>query len=332
MRRTIVFWLCAGLSLSLCHFLAIALLPGSWSHAPQKPRDFQHEFLAVYQDFGLDYYILRFGLFGVDRNIQEADVICSSSSKGLYGFDPELLSQHLSTPERPIRVFNLSFGFGEGFGYLMEVVKTLDLHDKTLIADLTDNTCSYHFTPMAHRAMQTSNTLDAYKIVFERWMSFTVSNFLSGRAPRIGFDANRGFVVADQSVPYACRAWENGRMERAIAQKPLYPEPGRYPFPFDPDGKLKDAFFEECARRNIRIVFTSIPYQGYDEAWGRKVAGELGYTHLAVDPSGIDLIDPTHMAATGRQVFSERLGQQLRQANLFGPTVQGAQRPTLERR
>ena len=65
------------------------------------------------------------------------------------------------------------------------------------------------------------------------------------------------------------------------------------------------------------MSFTSIPYHGYDESWGSRVAAELGYPHLPVSSDGIELIDPTHMATNGRRLFSSRLGERLMETGAF---------------
>jgi hypothetical protein len=282
----------------------------------------------MYGDVGLDYYIYRFGLFGHDRTLQNADVICSSSSKGLYGFDPEMLSRQLSTDDRQIKIFNLSFGFGEGFGYLIEVIKTLDLRDKILIADLTDNTATYHLTPMAKLALQTENRGDAYKLVSERWLTFARDWALQSHVPRIHFDPAKGFVIERALGTLLFRTWQTGRLQEVSSANPLHPAPGQYPFGFDGDGKLRPLFLEECAQRNIQVIFTSIPYKGYDEPWGRRIASELGYPHVAVNDQDIDLIDPTHMAASGRRLFSSRLGARLKETGCFDAAMRVARRAT----
>jgi len=327
MRKKITFWACVAVSFAISYGLAGKFIPGSWHDGPPKRRD-SRDFLAIYQDVGLDYYLFRFGLFGLDKTIRDADVICSSSSKGLYGFDPDLLSQQLSTADRQLKVFNLSFGFGEGFGYLAEVIKTLDLRDKVLVADLTDNTSHYHFTSMAQQAMQTNNRLDAYKLVSERWLAFERDYALHGKFPRLRFDTAKGyFVDTPLGNCVLCRAWQTGRIQDA-SPPILSPESGSYPFPFDRDGKIKSCLLDECARRNIQIIFTSIPYQGYDEAWGHRVAAELGYPHVTVDPSGIELKDPTHMAPGGRRLFSSRLGERLRETGACDAALRLAKQTT----
>lgn len=318
MRGTLAFWGCLIVSVGLSHGVAVKVLPKHWQVTSPKAPDIRKSYVSHYQDFGLDYYVMRFGLFGVDREIREADVICSSSSKGLFGYDPVLLSEHLSTPEKPVKVYNLSFGFGEGFGYLAEVIKTLDLRDKVLIADLTDNTASYHLTGMAQTALQTETSLDAYKIVVERWMAYARDASLQGWLPRIRFRSDRGFMV-EHTLAHApmYRSWSNGLTRDVGAATAYYPAPGKYPFPFDSDGLVKQKFLDECARRNIRIIFTSIPYNGYDEAWGHEVAAQLGRPHVTVASDGLELFDQTHMTATGRKLFSNRLGAKLRESGLL---------------
>ena len=257
-------------------------------------------------------------MLGSGKAIREADVLCSSSSKGLYGFDPEILSASLSTAGRPVRVFNLSFGFGEGLGYPMEVIKTLNLHDKVLLVDLTDNTCQWHFTGMARQALQARYAFDAYKLLVERWLTFGRARLLAPLLPRIAFHPANGFVVESTLAGgIAFRSSRHGGYSHAFRTPARYPEAGKYQFEFDCDGQLRTKFLDECARRNIQIVFTSIPYRGYDPEWGKRVAAELGYPHVTVDPSDIELIDDTHMSTSGRRLFSTRLGQRLQDTGAF---------------
>lgn len=327
MREKIAFWAFFAISLAASYSLGMQFIPGTWRGEKPAGLDFGELLPAVYQDLGWDYYVYRFGLFGHDRTIQNADVICSSSSKGLYGFDPETLSRQLSTGDRQIKVFNLSFGFGEGFGYLIEVIKTLDLRDKILIADLTDNTATYHLTPMAKLALQTDNRGDAYKVMTERWLAFERDWALHSHVPRIHFDPIKGFV-AESAVGYLLlRSWQTGRLQDVSSPRSLlHPAPAQYSFGFDGDGRLRRLFLEECANRNIQVIFTSIPYQGYDEAWGQRIARELGYPHVAVDPEGITLIEPTHMSVSGRLLFSSRLGARLKETGCFDAAMSLARR------
>jgi hypothetical protein len=319
MKTRVTFWLSFLLSSSICLAALSRLTP---KHHYRVPDDIAAQtpgpFLAVYQDIGLDYYVFRFGLLGSGKAIREADLICTSSSKGLHGYDPEILSAALSTPDRPVRVFNLSFGFGEGLGYPTEVIKTLDLHDKVLLADLTDNTCQWHFTGMAQQALQAQNAFDAYKVLCERWLTFGRAQFLAPLLPRIAFRPASGFVAeSTMTGGIAFRSSQHGGFSHAFRKEVYYPEAGKYPFEFDRDGQIHAKFLDECARRNIQIVFTSIPYRGYDPEWGNRVAAELGYRHVTVDPSDIELIDDTHMSTNGRRLFSTRLGRRLQETGDF---------------
>ena len=98
------------------------------------------------------------------------------------------------------------------------------------------------------------------------------------------------------------------------------------PFEFDRDGQIRQRLFDECARRNIQIVFTSIPYRGYDPDWGRRIAAGLGYRHVTVDPADIELIDDTHMSTNGRRLFSSRLGQRLQETGDFEAALAGVRK------
>jgi len=317
--HALVYWICAIAALSGSHLIACLVLPTDWK-AP-RPTLVPDEacYLAIHDNIGLDYYVLRHGLAGTHRHIHKADIICSSSSKGLYGFDARLLSEKLSTPGHPVRVYNLSFGGGEGFGFLMEVIKTQDLRDKILIADLTDNTASYHLTPMAKLAMQTTRA-DAYKICVEKNLGSKREWLLQGALPRIGFTRERGFALKKNVKALFFRDRRTGNWETHSAERSHWARRSKYDFEFQAE-QLREPFLEECRRRNIRIIFTSIPCeQLYDPEWGERTARKLGYAYLPIDPDGIEMLDATHMSETGRTVYSTRLAEQLL-ASHFGTTA-----------
>jgi hypothetical protein len=309
--RAIVYWVCAVAGLSGSHLIACLVLPTDWkSPRPTRSAD-EARFPANYDGIGLDYYVLRYGLAGTRRHIHRADILCASSSKGLYGFDARLLSEKLSTPGHPVRVYNLSFGNGEGFGYLMEIIKTLDLRDKILIADLTDNTAYYHLTGMAQLAMQTTTRADAYKLYFERNLGFQRDWLLQGVLPRLGFTREHGFALKPTISLPLDRDRRTGNWGTRSADQSHWPRRSKYPFEFQTD-QLREPFLEECRRRNIRIVFMSIPCEDqYDPEWGERTARKLGYAYLPIAPEGIELYDGVHMSEKGRTVFSTRLAEQM---------------------
>jgi hypothetical protein len=244
--------------------------------------------------------------------VREADVLCISSSKGLYGFDASLLGEKLSRPGHPVRAYNLSFGFGESFHYPMKVIKALDLRDKVLIADLTDNTLDWHLSDMGQLARKCPGRFDACKVVWEKWLTYQRDRLLAGTLPRIVYSREKGL----HTVPYVYtgqnfRKVRTGDLTERLARRPRWARPGQYPsYPFFYD-QLREPFFEECRQRNIRIVFTSVPYEGYDPEWGRRIAEGLGYPYVAVDHEGIELRDRYHMTTKGRALFSRRLAEQL---------------------
>jgi hypothetical protein len=310
--RTVLFLACAAGAFLLCHQVARRLLPPTWK-APTRPDPEGADwYLATYGDIGLDYYVTRFGRWGCAQHLREADILCVSSSKGMYGFDADLLGEKLSRPGRPVRVYNLSFGFGESFHYPMAVIQTLNLRNKVLIDDLTDNTLDFHFSPMAQLALECHHRFEADKILCEKWLAYERDRLCNGTLPRIDYSREQGF----QTIPplHGARNYRrrsNGNIMAVAAATPHWARPGKYPgYPFRYE-ELREGFFEECRRRNIRIIFTSIPYEGYDPEWGRQIARDLGYPYAGVDDQGIELFDLYHMSTKGREVFSQRLAERL---------------------
>ncbi|HEY5312947.1 MAG TPA: hypothetical protein VIK18_10530 [Pirellulales bacterium] len=315
--RGLIFCLSAAAAIAVCHWtVGRAALSRFSNRRPPVALD-QTRFLSHYGNYGLDFLVFRFGLLGTAERLRQADVICVGSSKSLFGMHAAYLSQRLSRPGLPVRVYNAGLGFGEGFGYSMEIVKALDLRDKVLLADLTDNTTSFDLTAMGREAMSVPSKTEAYKILVERTLSCWRDSLLTGLLPRVKFDPARGFFAASQSLHTSMdRSRESGdlvdtdglpALERP---DPKYPRAAHYSFGFR-YSEFEQPFFEECRRRNIRIVFMSIPYDGYDPQWGAQVAEKLGALHVAVAADGIKLWDGVHMCTSGRQLFNERLAERL---------------------
>ncbi len=318
--RSWSFWAALVVSLAGCHLLAYRLLPSDWRLERPARDGNDGNYLAHCAGVGIDYYVLRFGLFGTGESVRNADVLCVSNSKGLYGYDAHLLSERLSCPDRPVRVYNLSFGFGEGITYVMEVVKRLDLRDKVLVADLAIQMYSDRMTPMGRTALETNSTVGAYLVCGESWLMHETEWLAQGLVPRIVFTRDRGFAVKPYISTSMRRDRATGDWPTGTAATPHWPCRTRYNVAFQLEA-LREPFLEECRRRNLRLVFISIPCEdGYDPEWGERTARELGYPYLRIDPDGIELFDGAHMSAKGRAVFSERLAEQLR-ASHFGTTA-----------
>jgi hypothetical protein len=202
----------------------------------------------------------------------------------------------------------------------MEVIKAQDLRDKILIADLTDNTASYHLTWMARLALQTTTRADAYKICVENKLGYKRDWLLQGILPRLQFTHENAFVLKRNVRPPYCRDRRTGNWETHSAERSHWARRSKYNFEFQTE-QLREPFLEECRRRNIRIIFTSIPCeQLYDPEWGERTARKLGYAYLPVDPDGIEMLDCSHMSENGRTTYSNRLAEQLL-ASHFGTTA-----------
>ena len=129
-------------------------------------------FLSDYGTHGSTaHYLFRFGLFGMKDRLQKSDLLFLGSSHVEFGVSAARLTSELSrVTGRPVRVYNLGSGFGDGIGFAREIIAANALRNKTVVLDL--------FSPMGEgdsdyaRVVSRSNSLGAYLKVWDAWLRY----------------------------------------------------------------------------------------------------------------------------------------------------------------
>jgi hypothetical protein len=283
---------------------------------PQEPYGFPPgSFVSYYKGIGVDYNIFRYGLFGEGLRLRQADIILYSSSKGVFAYKADVLGSLIEKATgRPVRAFNASLAFGEGIPFFVQIVKSLDLRDKLVVIDLAGESYRWEYSEMARAALK-QGLPAAYADSFNTWLHYLIDRRLNpfvpdlkptGWAQRASYAYSRSFATGDETTTVFAAG-------SPIAQ----PQPfqGR----FDEDGRLASGFVEEFRRRNLAIVFTTIPYGGgpiegkivVDPAWARRTAENLRLPYLEVSWDGLYTVDGMHMDAKSAELFSRRLAGEL---------------------
>jgi hypothetical protein len=310
----------AFIAIAALTFLALLMLVRSIDGNPLAAPDTgfgNGGFVWYYRDDSVDYNIFRLNLFGVGDNIRRADIIFYGSSKGLFAFRTDIISPYVNQPNAPqVKLFNASLAFGEGVGFLDEIVKSLDLRNKILIVDLSVQAARYSFSSKAKKALA-ENTLAAYETTASLWLRYGFDRLFAGFLPRLHMDGSNWGLEPRIGVWHS-RSWTTGN-DTSRKMQPKYPViTGTVHADFDPDGRLRKFFVDECRERGIDVIFTTVPtgagqpgQDASDDAWAQRAANQLGLPYVKIASTGLYTHDSIHLDPASAALFSEHLGEAL---------------------
>jgi hypothetical protein len=266
---------------------------------------------------------LAHGVSGLSRSVRRADVLILGSSKPLFGVSARILNGRFK--DHGLRFFNLGIGGGDGVMGANIIVNRLDLHRKTLLLNLDDNTLSKDTSAHAREALRLDWFQAATRVASVR-LKATVDTFLDAVGlPQLRFERN-GFVLGPRALPRGYRDAETGDIVSAIRLE--YRSPGAYPLPpAHPDAMLQvelldSPHFREILAnwksRELQVVFITIPYgngnpaaNNYNPALAREAAKRLGADYVDLNWRLVRSADHIHVDRESRRILSERLAEQL---------------------
>jgi len=274
-------------------------------------------FVWYYRDSAVDYNMFRLNLFGEGDKIRQADIIFYGSSKGLFGFRTDVISQYVNQPGVPrAKLFNASLAFGEGVGFLDEIIKNLDLRKKILIVDLSVQAAHYYYTNQAKKALA-EDTLTAYETTINFWLRYGFDRLFEDFLPRFEINGSN-WSLGPRVGLWQSRSWSTGD-DTSRKMQPKYPVvTGTVRGDFDPDGRLREFFVNECRERGIEVIFTTVPtgaglpgQDASDAVWSQRAADQLGLPYVKIDPSGLYTHDSIHLDPASAALLGQRLGEAL---------------------
>ena len=295
-HRTRKFLLSGAIAILVLAVVMQFVSPGWRRQTGPAVPDVRDYYLANYQGVGVDYYLAIYGLFGQGARIRSADLLMASSSKGVFGFRAPVIADATG-----LRAFNLSFGNGEGFGVVAEIIKTLDLREKRLLIDLNENTGSLQYSKPARAALEAGFVAGVRKVI-SVWLRFTYDWSAQAFLPRLEIGSD-GILLSGRykSRGTAFRSWTTNDLYRQEDAGSIACEPGHREWAFDKDGLIEKIVFAPARQRNIEIVATAIPYRGdpreppiYDPGWAEFAARQRGIPYIPVPWQGL----MSSMAAT----------------------------------
>ena len=300
------FWFVFALTTAAGVLCARRICPAVTAVTRPKLFSFRDKFLGSYGPVSLDELILANNILDAAEQVKSKDLLLLGSSKMMYGVDAGAVHQLLKSKGVTMATYNLAFGHGEGLVFPAWLIRRMGIRNKLLIIDATDNTAQYHIEPEAQAAMK-SAPLDAWKTVIETNIQFRLDWVLHSVLPRgiiagtgIGFEAN-------YLRPAHWRDWHTGDVYTRPGANAYAASPGTFPFPFDPDQRLRQDVFRMFRDRNLHCDFISIPYVGNDPAWSEKAAALTGCKYIPVGSPGLYTVDKVHLNKQSRDRFTQNL-------------------------
>jgi hypothetical protein len=296
-----------------CLEIAIDIGMPRWSAPPS----LLEYYVAEYRGIGVDYDVALRGMFGTGDRLRNADLILTSSSKGLFGYRASIIHDELAAQGHDVNIVNLAFGHGEGLGVVAEILERQSIAHSMLVIDLNENSGNYQFSPSARGALE-ADWLSAYRLVLSTWARYLWDWFIGPLIPRWSWNDGHGhFEPRFLGAQY--RAWNTNDLLRDD-RSGLYACATGTPrsWAFDRDGMIREHVLGPADARDIRVIATAIPYRGapwetpiYDPFWAARSAQEASLPFTSVAYAGLVTIDGGHLDLRSAEEFSRRFAASL---------------------
>jgi len=140
---------------------------------PKRPEliNFQTQYLGDDESYSATHILYRYGLFGVDKIINSADVLLVGTSHMEFGISATQLEDMLSKEySRKIRVYNLGMGGGESTDFIKTILFSKKVEKKVIIIDLHDP-LGDNWSYLA-KVSNNLNILQAYIKIYNLWLDY----------------------------------------------------------------------------------------------------------------------------------------------------------------
>ena len=309
--RTSGFLVCAAVCAALTLFVSGHLV--GWSpgrYALAKTYTSVSDYAGVNVDHSSFRNLARFepGL----RSILSADVLLYGSSKGLFGYRAKLLNEIFSGRAK---FYNASVAYGESLPFLAQIIAQNGIHDRIVIADVTDVASQFAMSAPGVEAMDMSAVESATRAVITNGR-YQGDLLLSSRVPAVTLDKN-GFVAAERLMPYEARDPYTGDDDTSVPGEETYPIVlGELDMDIDPFGGLRDRLLPFLRCRNISIIAVAIPFSAppggpnqFDPSFTEKSAEKLGFRYVPIPYHGLYTRDWIHLTYESSFVLTRQLAE-----------------------
>ena len=249
------------------------------------------------------------------RAILSSDVLLYGSSKGLLGLRARLLNDIFG---QRAKFYNASVAYGEAFPFLAQIVAQNGIHDRIVIADLTDIASQFTMSQPAIEATDMGTMESATRAVISN-ARYQGDLLLSSPLPAVTL-GKEGFGIEGRLMPYEVRDPNTGDDEGSAPGGDAYPivlgDLGGAVF--GPFGGLRDRVIPFLRCRNITIIAIAIPFSAapgapnqFDPAFTKRTAEERGLRYLPIPYEGLYTRDWVHLNYKSSFEFTRRLADAL---------------------
>jgi hypothetical protein len=162
------------------------------------------------------------GLFGAGTRLRQADLFLLGSSHVEFGLSAAQLSEQMSRPGHPVRVFNLGVGCHEAIDFDLDILSRNQVVGRSAIADTYT---LYSEESSCAQRTRGFDTVQAYVSVFKIWSKLSYDWLFDPYFARIKFDEQGSHVQRFMSGSLIEESWETG--DAVLAWHPvtgsLYP-------------------------------------------------------------------------------------------------------------
>jgi hypothetical protein len=290
-----------------------------------------YTFIADYAGVSADHSSYR-NLAGFApglRSIRSADVLLYGSSKGMFGLRAGALNEHFGGQAS---FYNISVAYGAGLPFLAQIIAQNGIHDRIVVADLTDVASQFQMSPAAIEAMDmgTMESVTRAILINGRYQGDLL---LSSAMPAITLDED-GFSGDgrlrqydardpdtgddDSSVPYRARDADSDDDGSAPSEEKYPIALGHLDMQLGPFGGVRDRIIPFLRCRNISVIAIAIPFSAapgagnqFDPEFTKRSSKEVGFKYLPIPYEGLYTRDWIHLTYESSFELSRRLADAL---------------------
>ena len=233
------------------------------------------------------------------RSILSSDVLLYGSSKGLLGLRAKLLNEYFGGRAK---FYNISVAYGAGLPFLAQIIAQNGIHDRIVVADLTDVASQFQMSPPAIEAMDLGMMESATRAILVN-SRYQGDLLLSSAMPAVTVD-DKGFAIGGRLRPYQARDPDTGDDDSSAPGEDKHPIVlGELDMDLGPFGGLLDRLVPFLRCRNISVIAIAIPFSAppgeanqFDPEFTKKGSKQAGFKYLPIPYDGLYTRDWVHLS------------------------------------